>query len=576
MDLHSRHAQLFPVLTGLQIEVAKRFASGKAKRFGPGEPVSSIGDRNVPAWLVLSGRLDVFGKIGSRAETAIVSYGAGQFSGELNQLSGRPAMAGSRAGHDGCVAIPFDATHVKALIIGSAEVGEIIMRAYILRRVALIDSGNSGTVLVGHDGSSALRALQVFLSRSGYPHVVLDASSEGEGHDLVERLGIQENDLPVLVCPNGTVLKRPTEPEVACCLGITPKLDPDTVYDTAIVGAGPSGLAAAVYAASEGLNVIVLDERTAGGQAGSSSRIENYLGFPTGISGQALAGRALNQALKFGAEVALPLKISEMSPPVPGSRRSGLINLRTTDGRSILTRTVVVASGARYRRPGISNVSDFEGAGVSYWASPIEAKWCENRDIVVVGGGNSAGQAIAYLAPKVSNLHLVIRRDLAETMSTYLIERIAALPNVTMHIGCEVGSVSGDPSLLSVKIRNLRSGTETDLDVRQVFMFIGADPNTSWLCPHISTDRSGFIVTGLTFDPFIKQELGRGSLPLETSVPNIFAIGDVRAGSTKRVAAAVGEGAAVVSQIHTALGHLEGRLTSSPANTAPTAQIQSH
>ncbi len=558
MDVRSRQAQLFPVLTPLQIEVAKRFASGEPKTFGPGEQVSSIGDREVPAWLVLSGRLDVFGKIGSHSETAIVSHGVGHFSGELNQLSGRPAMAASRAGHHGCVAIPFDATHVKALIIGSAEVGEIIMRAYILRRVALIDTGNSGTVLIGHDGNSDLRALQIFLSRSGYPYVVVDASSEGEGHDLVERLGIRDSDLPVMVCPNGTVLKKPTDAEVACCLGITPELDPEMVYDTAIVGAGPSGLAAAVYAASEGLSVIVLDERSAGGQAGSSSRIENYLGFPTGISGQALAGRALNQALKFGAEVALPLRISEMSPPVPGSRRDGLINLRTTDRRAIMARTVVVASGARYRRPSISNVSDFEGAGVSYWATPIEAKWCENRDIVVVGGGNSAGQAIAYLAPKVSRLHLVIRRELADTMSTYLIERIAALPNVVMHVGCEVASLSGDASLLAVKIRNLKSARETEFEVRQLFMFIGADPNTAWLCPHITTDRAGFIVTGAAFDPFVEQEVGRAALALETSIPNIFAIGDVRAGSTKRVAAAVGEGAAVVSQIHTALGIRDG------------------
>jgi thioredoxin reductase (NADPH) len=258
-----------------------------------------------------------------------------------------------------------------------------------------------------------------------------------------------------------------------------------------------------------------------------------------------------------------------MSPPVPGTRRDGLINLRTTDGRQVIARTVVIASGAKYRRPNITQVTEFDGAGISYWASPIEAKLCENQDIVVVGGGNSAGQAIAYLGPKVNRLHLVIRRELVDTMSTYLIDRIAALQNVVMHVGCELKSVSGDSTLLNVSVRNLKSAKEIELGVRQIFMFIGADPNTSWLCPNIKTDRSGFIVTGTAFDPFIEQEIGRVALPLETSVPAIFAIGDVRAGSTKRVAAAVGEGAAVVSQIHSALTYLKSRDPAGPPIVAP-------
>jgi thioredoxin reductase (NADPH) len=428
------------------------------------------------------------------------------------------------------------------------------MRAYILRRVELINFGGAGSVLIGHPGEPNLVRLQGFLTRSGYPHVVLDAASDHEGRGLVERLGILASELPLMVCPSGTVLKHPTDAEAACCLGITPELDPETVYDVAIVGAGPSGLAAAVYAASEGLSVIVIDNRSIGGQAGSSSRIENYLGFPTGISGQALAGRAFNQALKFGAEIALPLDVNELIPAPAGKRRTDPMVLRIDGDRAVKARTVVIASGARYRRPDIPDIARFEGAGISYWASAIEAKLCENDDIALVGGGNSAGQAIAFLAPRVRRLHLVIRRSLAETMSTYLIDRIAALPNVEMHLGCELTALSEDPhGRLAATITELRAQSEKNFDLRRVFMFIGADPNTDWIKCRIKTDDRGFIRTGTTFSPEVEEELGRRALQLETSLPNVFAIGDVRAGSTKRVAAAVGEGAAVVSDIHAAL-----------------------
>ncbi|WP_307145836.1 FAD-dependent oxidoreductase [Rhizobium tibeticum] len=553
-DLASRQTQIFPVLSSAQVQLASRFTSGPAQTFPAGAKISDIGDRDVPAWLVLAGRLEAYKHDGLNQNSLIVSHDEGQFSGEVSQLSGRPALASFRAGPEGCQLLPFDAVHLKALIIGSAEVGEIIMRAFILRRVGLIDGGGAGSVLIGIPGNSQLVRLQGFLTRNGYPNTVLNAEEDIEGRAFIERLGILPADLPLMVCPNGTVLKHPSDAEAACCLGITPELDPSKIYDVAVVGAGPSGLAAAVYAASEGLSVIVVDERAVGGQAGSSARIENYLGFPTGISGQALAGRAFNQALKFGAEIALPVSVTGLVPPPPGELASKPHQILLDGDRSINARAVVIASGAQYRRPSIPHIEDYEGTGVSYWASAIEAKICENEEVVLVGGGNSAGQAIAFLSPRVKRLHLVVRRNLSETMSTYLIDRIAALPNVDIHVGCELASVADDArGGFTTIVRRLSDQNEKSFDVRRIFMFIGADPNTAWIKCRISTDDKGFITTGSGFGDAVVAELGRLRLPLETSVPNVFAIGDVRAGSTKRVAAAVGEGAAVVSEIHAAL-----------------------
>lgn len=371
---------------------------------------------------------------------------------------------------------------------------------------------------------------------------MLDAESDDDGRAMVERIGMLPDELPLVVCPNGTILKNPSEAEVAACLGMTPELDPQVVHDVVIVGAGPAGLAAAVYAASEGLSVIVLDERAFGGQAGSSSRIENYLGFPTGISGEALAGRAFSQALKFGAEIAIPLAAEQLECG-EGAKTSGLIAVELPGNRRIRSRTVVVASGARYRRPDIPGLATFEGAGISYWASPVEAKLCAGEEVALVGGGNSAGQAVVFLAPRVAHLHLIVRRALTATMSRYLIVRIDALPNVTVHVGTEIAGLEGDVAsgLRAVMVRNCGEDSTRRFPLRHLFLFIGADPNAAWLQGCVDTDDKGFVVTGAS------------ALPLETSLPGVFAIGDVRAGSVKRVAAAVGEGAAVVAQIHTAL-----------------------
>ncbi len=551
----TRAHQMFPVLDAAQIEAAKRFASGPAKEFAPGQAVFGAGERHAPAWLVLKGSIDVVRRDGLNREAAIISHCAGQFSGEVSQLSGRESLAAGRAGPKGCSALPFDAAHVRALMVGSAEVGEIVMRAFILRRVGLIEDGGAGSVLVGNPGAPDLVRLQGFLGRNGYPHTVIDAAGDPDGRAIVERFGVLPDELPLMLCPNGTVLRRPTDAEAGMCLGITPELNPESVYDVAIVGAGPAGLAAAVYAASEGLSALVLDERAFGGQAGASARIENYLGFPSGISGMALAGRAFNQALKFGAEIAIPLEVARLHCD-DGEQQSGApMRVEFTNGESARARTVVIASGARYRRPPIANLATFEGRGISYWASPVEAKLCEGEEVALVGGGNSAGQAVVFLAPKVKRLHLVVRgAGLDASMSRYLIDRIAALPNVELHTGTEVTALEGDEAsgLVAAEFRDRATGKTHRCALRHLFLFIGAEPNASWLNACVAVDKKGFVITG-TACAGADRAGSRPLLPLETSRAGVFAIGDVRAGSTKRVAAAVGEGAAVVAQIHSVL-----------------------
>jgi len=539
--IDERRAQMFPTLTAAQMDVARRFASSEPHRFAPGELIYDVGQVAAPAWFILEGSIEVVRRDGLGREAPIVTETAGQFSGEVNQLRGQPTLAAAHAGPDGCLAMPFDAAHLRALLIGSAELGEIVMRALILRRVGLLQSDRVGPILIGRGADPWLVRLQGFLTRNGYPHSVLYVCKDEEARELIERLGVADDELPLLICPNGTVLRRPSDAEAGMCLGLTPQLDPDKLYDVAVVGAGPSGLATAVYAASEGLSVVVLDQRAIGGQAGASARIENYLGFPTGISGQALAGRAWNQAQKFGAELAIPISVEG----IDCHDADQPMRLRLSGEGSLQARTVVVASGARYRQPDIPNLGCFEGAGVSYWASPIEAKLCEGEDVVLVGGGNSAGQAIAYLAPKVRHLDLVVRGPgLEATMSRYLIDRIAALPNVTLHTCTEVTGLEGDRNqgLTGCHLRDRDSGREWQRAARHLFLFVGADPNTDWLEGCVERDGKGFIRTGFG--------QGGSACLLETSRPRIFAVGDVRAGSTKRVAAAVGEGAAVVAQIH--------------------------
>lgn len=546
-----RFEQMFPVFDQAQIETMSRFASAPAQIFAPGALIFDTGERNVPAFLVLDGTLEIVRRDGLHRFASVIAHDAGQFSGEVSQLSGHGSIPSGRAGPQGLTALPFDAAHIRALMVGSAELGEIVMRAFILRRVALLRAEGAGSLLIGHPNMPDLLRLQGFLARNGYPCTVMNVDTDTEARDAVERFGIRDDELPLMICPNGKLLKRPSDAEAGACLGITPELDPTKIYDVAVVGAGPAGLAAAVYGASEGLSMIVLDARAFGGQAGASARIENYLGFPTGISGMALAGRAFNQAQKFGAEIAIPLTVDRLDCGGADCMARKPFKLELADNRGTLqARSVIIASGARYRRPDIHNLSDFDNNGISFWASPIEAKLCEGEEVALIGGGNSAGQAVVFLAPKVKQLHLIVRRPLEATMSKYLIDRIQALPNVSLHVGKEIVSLDGDATgLRGATFREVKSGTQKSIALRHLFLFIGADPNGGWLANCVTTDDKGFIVTGAAFD----RDIDRMPHLLETSVPGIFAIGDVRAGSTKRVGAAIGEGAAVVSQIHQVL-----------------------
>lgn len=552
VPLSDRSAQRFPRLRPEQLEVIKRFANTEPRRFSPGESIFQVGERGIPAWFLLEGSAELFGRDGLDQEISLRHMESGQFTGELHQLTDRPTFAGAIAGKEGCLALPLNAERLRALIVGSAELGELIMRAFILRRVGLLERG-AGPVLLGRAGSADLLRLQAFLTRSAYPHFVLDCASE-RGRQLIGDLALAPGELPILVCACGRVLKRPSNEEAGVWLGITPTLKKDDLYDVAVIGAGPAGLATAVYAASEGLSVLVLDAEVLGGQAGASARIENYLGFPTGISGLALTGRALNQAQKFGAQVAIPLVATRIRCDGGSVGGADMVEITLSEQGPVRARTVVVASGARYKRAAIANMKPFEGDSVHYWASPVEAKLCAGEHIALVGAGNSAGQAAVFLAPQVKRLTIIVRGEgLEATMSRYLIDRIGMLENVDVLVHSELAELHGEPigQLHGATVRDRRTLGTSHLPVRHVFMFIGAEPNTAWLNGCLALDERGYILTG----PRRGNEPAAPSiLPLQTSLPRVFAIGDVRSGSTKRVASAVGEGAAVVAQIHSVLG----------------------
>jgi len=545
--LADRSAQRFPRLRDSQLDTVKRFATSSARAFSPGESIFQIGDRGVPAWFVLEGSAETFGRDGLDQQMTLQHLQSGQFTGELHQLSDRPTLAGATAGREGCVALPLFAERIRALILGSAELGELIMRAFILRRVGLLERG-VGPVLLGRSASADLLRLQAFLSRNTYPHLVIDCASE-RGRQLIEDLKLPIEDLPLLICPCGRLLKRPSNEEAGAWLGITPLLKGGHVYDVAVIGAGPAGLATAVYAGSEGLSVLVLDGDVLGGQAGASARIENYLGFPTGISGQALTGRAFNQAQKFGAQVAIPLMARELRC---GREGDETMELRLSEG-AIRAKSVVVASGARYKRLGVSDIKWFEGDSIHYWASPAEANLCSGEEVAVVGGGNSAGQAAVFLSSRVKHLTIIVRgRGLEASMSRYLIDRIKMLENVDVLTHSEVAALDGARlgALQGILVRTRSSPAARYLAVRHLFMFIGAEPNTTWLNGCVTLDEKGYILTGL---PNPRDMQAPVRYPLQTSLSRVFAIGDVRSGSIKRVASAVGEGAAVVAQIHSLL-----------------------
>jgi thioredoxin reductase (NADPH) len=557
--IDQRGEQMLPVLDALEIERVRRF--GECRSFAKGAALLTIGQVGPGLMVILSGRVDVthVDKTGQRL--SIVGHGPGEFVGELAQLAGRPALADVTA-EEPVQALVIAPDRLRALLIAEAELGERIMRALIIRRVGLLETGSGGPIIVGHADNGNVLRLQIFLRRNGQPQQLLDPDIDTEAKALIERFHVDPGQLPIVLCPSGQLLRNPTEDELARCIGLVGPIDPNRIYDVAVVGAGPAGLAAAVYAASEGLSAIVLDSRGFGGQAGASARIENYLGFPTGITGLALMARAYNQAQKFGAEMAIPDEVSALD--VPNDDSSPFV-LRLRDGERVSTRSVVVASGAKYRRLAVAKLDEFEMTSVHYWASPLEAKLCAKQEIALVGAGNSAGQAAVYLASQAAKVWMLVRRpSLAETMSRYLVERIESLPNVEVVTGAQVSGLEGRNGVMeAVRWRVDGAGQDVQRPVRHLFLFIGAEPNTDWLAGSgVKLDAKRFVLTGADAGPLRHA--------LETSRRGVFAIGDVRATSIKRVAAAVGEGAQVVAALHASLAGMAGEPVMVPNPLAPT------
>ena len=545
---HERADHVFPTLSADQ--VARIAPHGQRHAITAGEVLVEAGDPNVPCFVVISGRLDIVRRDGS-TELLVASHGPGQFSGEANMISGRRALFQVRVRTNGEV-VRLERAQVSALVQDEAEIGAVLMRAFILRRVELITNGVGDAVLLGSQHSPATLHAREFLSRNGHPYTYIDVERDADTEVLLQRFHVGVADVPVLICRGERVLKNPTNQEIAECLGFNDAIDRSHVRDLVVVGAGPAGLAAAVYGASEGLDVLVLESAAPGGQAGSSSRIENYLGFPTGISGQDLAGRAYTQAQKFGAQIIIAGGAAELTC----NRKP--YSIRTDSGSVVSARTVVIATGAQYRKPSVQDLSRFEGAGVYYAATPMEAQLCTGEEIIIVGGGNSAGQAAVFLAGSCRRVHVLVRSaGLSETMSRYLIRRIEENPNITLHAHTEITTLNGKDHVSGIVWRHNQTGAVEERDIRHVFLMTGAVPNTGWLEGCVAMDTNRFVKTGpdLSKEDLVaaRWPLSRDPLLLETTLPGVFAVGDVRSGSMKRVASAVGEGSVAISFVHRVL-----------------------
>jgi thioredoxin reductase (NADPH) len=540
-ETYARYAQAFPTLTLQEIARLKRF--GELRRFTDGEALVLIGQPR-GMHVILSGHVIASQRDGLGHVTPVVDFCAGQFVAEVGSLSGEPSLLDAHA--EGEVeALVIAPEGLRRLLIAEAELGERIMRAMILRRVSLIQSGESGiggVVLVGTPRSVDVVRIENFLARNGYPHHLLDPDTDREARDVIARYAPGPRDLPLVITQTGTVLRNPDDHSLASALGWLDQLATEKLYDVAIVGCGPAGLSTAVYAGSEGLSVAVLEQRAHGGQAGASARIENYFGFPTGISGMALVSRAYVQAQKFGSEIMSPVCVTKLDCTLS----DGAFGLDLQHGGRVRARCVVIASGARYRSLAVENLAAYEGRGIWYWASPIEARLCANEDVIIVGGGNSAGQAAVFLAAHADKVRIMVRGDgLAATMSRYLIDRIEAAPNIEILPHTEVVGLAGEGRVERVRWRHRKTGEEDEAPIGNVFLFIGADPATAWLADcGVELDRTGFVVTGK------ECSAGHGENPLQSSVRGVFAVGDVRSGSVKRVGGAIGEGAQVVAAIH--------------------------
>jgi len=543
----SRIEKIFPKLTPAQID--RIAAHGRIRSVQPGEVLIEQGDTSVPFFVVITGELEIVRPFDAY-ETLVTVHGSGEFTGEVNMLSGRRSFFRARATKPGKV-IELDHQQMLTLVQTDAELSDILMRAFILRRVELIAAGVGDIILIGSTYCASTLRIKEFLMRNGHPYSYIDLECDPDVQNLLDSFKISASEIPVLICRGQLALRNPSNQQIADCLGFNESVDQTHVRDLVVIGAGPSGLAAAVYGASEGLDVLVLETSSPGGQAGSSSKIENYLGFPTGITGQELAARAYLQAQKFGAHMLIAKAtrlICDRKPYV----------IEFENGARISTRTVVIATGAQYRKLPLENLSRFEGAGVYYGATFVEAQLCGGEEVIVVGGGNSAGQAAVFLAQTAKRVYMLVRSaGLAASMSRYLIRRIENSPTITLRPQTEIVALEGDNHLNSAYWRNGRTGQTEKHEISHIFVMTGADPNTHWLNGCMALDSKGFIKTGPDLLP---EDLGAAGWPLtrppyllETSLPGVFAVGDVRGGSIKRVASAVGEGSIAISFIHKVL-----------------------
>ena len=539
---------VFPPLTPAQI--ARIASQGQLRTMVPGEVLVEVGQQPVPFFVILSGEVQVR-RPSAGTDVLIVSQGAAQFTGEGTMLTGRRALTRIRAIERGEV-IQLNREQLLGLIQTDPELSDIFMLAFVLRRSGLIVGGFGDVVLIGSTHCAGTLRVKEFLTRNGHPFHYIDLDRDTDAQELLDRFQVVAADVPVLICRGDAILRNPSNQQITDCLGLNDAIDRTHVRDVVIVGAGPAGLAAAVYGASEGLDVLVLESNLPGGQAGSSSRIENYLGFPTGISGLDLTERAYAQAQKFGAQLMIAEGASKLSCARP------LYSVHLEGGGRIDARALIIASGAQYRKPAIPHVSQFEGAGVYYSASRMESQLCVAEEVLIVGGGNSAGQAAVFLAETAKHVHLLVRKDdLAETMSRYLVRRIEEHSSITVRTRTEIVALDGDRHLERVQWRDSQTGIVETHDVRHVFMMTGAVPNTGWLNGCVALDGRGFIKTGPDVSP---EELTAAGWPLarppyllETNRPGVFAVGDVRGGNIKRVASAVGEGSIAVAFVHQVL-----------------------
>lgn len=542
-DPYQRAAQTFPTLTDEMIERVATF--GTRQSLAAGDMLFTRGDRGVDFFVVLDGTVEVFDEDEHGAHRTVHTHGRNEFTGELDLFNNRRILVSARVKEPAQV-IRVKRPDFRRLAALEADIGEIVMRAFILRRVGLIRHGQGAVTLAGAGHAANTLRLQRFLTRNGYPHHLIDTERDEDAKGFLSCFELKADQLPVVVLGDDTVLRNPTNAQVADALGLTEELDPSVVYDLAVVGAGPGGLAAAVYGASEGLSTIVLEALAPGGQAGTSSKIENYLGFPTGISGQALAGRAQIQAQKFGARLAISRSVASLDC----SERP--FKLVLDDGREVRARSIVIASGARYRTLDVENFSRFQGQGIHYAATAMEANLCMKQEVAVVGAGNSAGQAAVFLSRSVAHLYMIVRGPcLGATMSDYLVQRIEASPRITLLTHTEIVGLEGERTLESVTWMNRTKHEETRKPISNVFAMLGARPNTDWLRGCIDLDTTGFVLTAASLtEGSARPGTFLGASPFATSVEGIFAVGDVRSGSVKRVASAVGEGSVVVQAIH--------------------------